>query len=126
MKRKGFTYIEVMIAISIFAILILMIMRLNITSEKNLNSQFTSQKMMFVAQQQIESFKNTVTNNIGSYPNGFQLDSSGYYIVVKSDNKVTNDSVTTNTNLYQVTVWIRKNPTDNSNEIKLQSHVLKN
>ncbi|HEY8892277.1 MAG TPA: type II secretion system protein [Clostridium sp.] len=119
MKKKGFTYIEIMIAISIFTILIVMIMKLNITSEGNLNKQTSSQKMMFVAQQQIEKYKSTLSN-IGSYENGFTQDSSGYYIVVRGDN-----SVTDNTNVYLVTVWVRKSSTDNSNEIKLQSHVLK-
>lgn len=121
MKKKGFTYIELMIAISIFALLIVVIMKLNITSEANLNKQVTSQKMMFVAQRQIEKYKSTL-KNIGTYPNDFKLDESsgGYYIVVKCDN-----SVTDHTNVYLMTVWVRKSSADNSNEIKLQSHVLK-
>ena len=125
MRKKGFTYIELMIAISIFALLILMVMKINITSQSNLNKQMNSQKMMFVAQKQMERFKTTVSNNstlsnIGSYENGFQEDDSGYYIVVNGNNLVTNNS-----NVYLVTVWVRKSPNDSSNEIKLQSHVLK-
>ena len=121
MRKKGFTYIEVMIAITIFSILILIIMKLNVTSENNLNSQIASQKMMFVAQQQMEKFKTTLPTNIGSYPSGFQQDTSGYYVVVNGDNSVTN-----NIKVYLVTVWVRKNASDSSNEIKLQSHILDN
>lgn len=124
MRKKGFTYIELMIAISIFTLLLLMIMKLNSTSESNLNNQIDSQKRIYVAQQQMEKFKTTlpsigVAANIGTYPNNFKLDNSGYYIVVNGNNYVTNNS-----NVYLVTVWIRKSPFDSSNETKLQSHVL--
>jgi len=120
MKKKGFTYIELMIAMSIFTLSIVMIIKLNITSETNINKQMNSQKMMFVAQQQVEKFKTTLSN-IGSYEDGFKQDSSGYYIVVRGDNVITN-----NGNLYLVSVWVRENDTDKLSEIKLQSHVLKN
>lgn len=118
MRKKGFTYIELMIAISIFTLLILIIMKLNSTSESNINKQINDQKMIFMAQHQMEKFKTTLAS-IGTYPNDFKLDDSGYYIVVKGNNYVTNNS-----NVYLVTVWIRKSPLDNSNEIKLQSHVI--
>ena len=125
MMKKGFTYIEVIIAISVFAILILTVMKLNVTSENNLNSQINSQKMMFVAQQQIEKFKTTLSTNaavtnIGAYPDNFKPDNSGYYIVAIGNNTVTNNS-----NLYLVTIWVRISSADSSTEIKLQSHVTK-
>lgn len=124
MRKKGFTYIELSIALAIFALLLLMVVKLNRTSESNLNRQSDNQKMLFVAQQQIEKFKTTLPNmgataNIGTYPNDFQIDNSGYYIVVKGDNYVTSNS-----NVYLVTVWVRKSLTDSYGEIKLQSHVL--
>jgi len=125
MKKKGFTYIELMVAISIFAVLIIIVMKVNITSQSNLNKQKTSQKMMFVAQQQIELYKTDFLDK-GSYEEGFEADTSGYFVVVKGDNTVTNNTVADNENLYLVTVWVRKSLTDNSNEIKLQSHILKN
>lgn len=123
MKKKGFTYIELMIAMSIFAILVVMVMKLNMISQSNLNKQMNSQKMMFVAQQQIEKFKTTLSTNaavpnIGAYPNDFKPDISGYNIVAIGNNAVTNNS-----NLFLVTIWVRKSSTDSSTEIKLQSHV---
>lgn len=125
MRKKGFTYIELMIAVSIFSLLVLMVMKLNMISESNMNKQMNSQKMMFVAQSQIENFKtslgnNAVVTNIGSYPDDFKPGTSGYYIVINGNNTITSD-----TNLYLVTVWVRKSSTDASTEIKLQSHVTK-
>ena len=115
MIKKGFTYIEVMIAISIFAILILMIMKLNIASESNLNSQITSQKMMFVAQKQMEKFKTTQTTEI--IPTFALID--GYYVKVESDNAPGG-------NIYRVTVSVRRDATTSTGEVTLQSHFLKN
>jgi len=115
MKKKGFTYIEVMIAISIFAMLILMIMKLNITSENNLNTQINSQKMMFVAQKQLEKFK--TTELAGNIPNFTLID--GYYVKVVSDN-------TPGGNIYRVTVSVRRDPINTTGQVTLQSHVIKN
>jgi prepilin-type N-terminal cleavage/methylation domain-containing protein len=115
MKKKGFTYLEVMIAISIFAILILAIMKLNITSENNLNSQITNQKMMFLAQKQLEKYK--TTQPAGIIPVFTLID--GYYVKLTSDN-------TPGGNIYRVTVIVRKNPTNSTGELTLQCHVIKN
>ena len=113
MVKKGFTYIEVMIAISIFAILVVVIMKLNITSESNLNDQITSQKMMFVAQKQMEKFKTTYGNI-----DDFTL-IDGYYVKLESDSSP-------GVNLYKVTVHVKKRYADTNDVITLQSHVLKN
>jgi len=115
MRKKGFTYLEVMIAISIFAILILAVMKLNIVTQNNLNNQITSQKMMFVAQKQLEKYK-TAQTSVTTLP--FNL-IDGYYVKLESDN-------TPGGNIYRVTVSVRKKPTDSAGEIILQSHVIKN
>ena len=115
MKKKGFTYIEVMIAIAIFSILIVMIMKLNIASENNLNSQLTSQKMMFVAQKQLEIYKSTKPT-VTTLP--FTL-VDGYYVQLVCDNKPGG-------NVYRVTVSVRKDQTSSNGEVILQSHVLEN
>lgn len=126
MKKKGFTYIELMIAITIFTIIILTIMKLNSISQSNINKQISSQKMMFVAQKQMEVFKTSLSNtpkeaNVSNESKYFQLDDGGdYYIVVNGDNSGTN-----NANVYLVTVWVRESPTNSSTELKLQSHVIK-
>jgi prepilin-type N-terminal cleavage/methylation domain-containing protein len=114
MKKKGFTYIELMIAITIFTILILTIMKLNSTSQSNINKQISSQKMMFVAQKQMEVFKSTQPVEV-TVP--FTL-IDGYYVKLVSDN-------TPGGNIYRVTISVRQDPNIGADEIILQSHVLK-
>jgi prepilin-type N-terminal cleavage/methylation domain-containing protein len=114
MKNKGFTYIELMIAISIFTLLILTVMKLNSTSQSNINKQIHSQKMMFVAQRQLEKFKST---QIVEVTQPFAL-IDGYYVKLVSDN-------TTGGNIYKVTVSVRIDPNSGTDEITLQSHVIK-
>ena len=113
MIKKGFTYLEVMIAISIFAILFLTIIKLNALSENNLNAQLNSQKMMFVAQKRLEEYKTTQVAD----PNFALLD--GYYVQLISDN-------TPGGALCRVTITVRRDSSSTNGEIALQSHVLKN
>lgn len=125
MKKKGFTYIEIMIAISIFLILSIFVVRLNITANKNINTQVDRQNMMMEAQKQLEKFK-TTTTTIGTYVDDNYLNDSyqqmdGYYVVVQS--KTVNEGSPT---LLEVTVRVRKNVTDKNNEVVLTSHFLRN
>ncbi|MCJ7689220.1 MAG: prepilin-type N-terminal cleavage/methylation domain-containing protein [Clostridiaceae bacterium] len=114
MRKKGFTYIELMIAITIFTILILTIMKLNSTSQSNINKQINSQKMMFVAQKQMEKFKSTQPVEI-TVP--FTV-IDGYYVKLVSDN-------TPGGNIFRVTISVRKDLTSGTDEITLQGHVIK-
>jgi prepilin-type N-terminal cleavage/methylation domain-containing protein len=124
MKKKGFTYIEVMIAIAIFSILSIFAVELNIAANKNITSQVDRQNMMMEAQKQLEKFK-TTTASIGTYVDDNYKDDSyqqidGYYVVVQS--KTVSQGPPT---LLEVTIRVRKDITDKNNEVVLVSHFLK-
>ncbi|MFA9396692.1 MAG: type IV pilin protein [Clostridiaceae bacterium] len=124
MKKNGFTYIEVMIAVGIFFILFVVIMRLDSEANKNMNRQIAKQNMMLEAQKQVEKFK-TTNANIGSYSddNNDTNDSfeniDNYYVAL--DSKLAGSSDI----LYEVTVVVRKTAQDKENEVILKTHVLK-
>ncbi|MDP4089595.1 MAG: prepilin-type N-terminal cleavage/methylation domain-containing protein [Bacillota bacterium] len=124
-RKKGLTFIELMIAIAIFGVLSVVVVRLNVTANKNMTLQMDKQNMMMVAQTQLEKFKTTKTN-IGSYTsegapgNSFQ-NISGYYVVVQSNISDSQGGI-----LYEVTVRVRRDPKDYENEVILKGHVLAN
>lgn len=125
MKKKGFTYIEIMIAITIFLILAIFVVRLNIAANKNMTKQVDRQNMMMEAQKLLEKFK-TTTTPIGNYVDDNYLHNSyqqidSYYVVVQSKN-ISEGPPT----LLEVTVRVRKDVTDKNNEVVLTSHFLKN
>lgn len=62
MKSTGFTYIEVMMAITIFLVLSALAVRLNITANKNMNIQIQKQNVMMEAQKCLEEYKNNPEN----------------------------------------------------------------
>lgn len=119
MKKKGFTYIEVMIATTIFLILSIFVVRLNIVANKNIRSQIDRQNMMMEAQKLLEKFKSTTTT-IGNYSNGDYEKIDNYYVVVQS--KTVSEGPP---KLLEVTIRVRKNITDKNNEVVLTSHFLK-
>lgn len=123
MKKGGFTYIEVVVAFSIFLVLLTIVIKLNAAGNQNMRIQLDRQKMMMEAQKLLEKYKTTKTD-IGSYADDNYLhdnfvQTDGYYVVVQSKSLDTGM-------LYEVTVRVRKNITDKDNEIVLQGHVLKN
>lgn len=125
MKKDGFTYIEVMVAIAVFLILVVCVMNLNIVANNNINSQIDKQNMMMEAQKQLEKFK-TTTETIGSYvDDNYQDDQyeqvDGYYVIVQAKNVDKASS-----KLLEITVRVRKNITDKDNEVVLMSHFYKN
>lgn len=115
MKRRGFTYIEVMIAIAVFLIMAVCVMKLNIEANKNINKQIDKQDMMMEAQKQLEIFKTTKED--------IKKDVDNYHVIVQSSN---------DPNLLTVTVTVRKNlknddnDNDDDNEVILISHFYKN
>ncbi|MFT8315604.1 MAG: prepilin-type N-terminal cleavage/methylation domain-containing protein [Clostridium sp.] len=125
MKKNGFTYIEVMMAIAVFLILAVCVMKLNIAANKNINAQIDKQNMMMEAQKQLEKFK-TTTANVGNYvDDNYQNDHyeqiDGYYVIVQSKNIDQSSQ-----KLLEVTVRVRKDITDKDNEVVLMSHFYKN
>ncbi|MBV7275756.1 hypothetical protein JMF89_06150 [Clostridiaceae bacterium UIB06] len=125
MKKYGFTYIEVMIATTIFIVLSIIVVRLNIESNKNVNIQVDKQNMMMEAQKILEKSKtNPVSvgdNNFNSYEE-INDNSGKYYYVTQVANIGTQGPPT----LLQITVRVRKNVNDVKNEVILTSHFLKN
>ena len=118
MKKKGFTYIEVMMAISVFIMLSAFIIRLNITANKNVNMQVLKQNMMMEAQKCLEESKNNPDSD--EYKNDSYKEMDGYYINISSV-PVKADSP----NLFQITVKVRNNIDDEKNEVVLKSHFFK-
>ncbi|QXE19805.1 type II secretion system protein [Clostridium sp. 001] len=118
MKKRGFTYIEVMMAISVFIMLSAFVIRLNITANKNVNKQVLKQNMMMEAQKCLEESKNNPDSS--EYKNDSYKKMDGYYINISSV-PVKADSP----NLFQITVKVRNNIDDEENEVVLKSHFLK-
>ncbi|KZL93389.1 type II secretion system protein [Clostridium magnum] len=126
MKKKAFTYIEVMIAITIFLIMSIFVIRLNIAANKKINMQVDRQNMMMEAQKLLEKFK-TTTTGIGIYVDDNYLHNKyekidGYNVIVQVKN-LNNQGLP---ELLEVTVRIRKDIADKNNEVVLTSHFLKN
>lgn len=123
MKKGGFTYIEVIVAFSIFLVLLTIIIKLEVAGNQNMRMQLNSQNMMMEAQKLLEKYKTTKTD-IGSYVDDNYIHDNyvytdGYYVVVQS--KPLDTGI-----LYEVTVRVRKDITDKNDEVVLQGHVLKN
>lgn len=63
MKKRGFTYIEVMIGMAIFAITLIFVSRLYRTTSMTMYIQQQKLKMMYTAQKVLENYKTTLNNN---------------------------------------------------------------
>lgn len=118
MKKDGFTYVEVMIAVAVFLILFVLVMKLDIAANANLRLQGDKQNMLMEAQKQIEKYK-TSKQEVGNYDTGTYQSVDGYYVIVHGQ-PVSNPAGI----LYQVTVKVRKNLSDSNSEVMLQSHML--
>lgn len=116
MKKKGFTFIEVMIAMTIFALAILLVVKLNSVSTKNLNKQNQRQQMLYTAQRLMESYKSVLPTQELT---GTTID--GFY--VKVDNPII--AFGASENLYEITIHIRPTAADADDEEVLSAHVLK-
>lgn len=116
MKKKGFTFIEVMIAMTIFAFAILLVVKLNSASTINLNKQNYRQSMLFTAQRLMESYKSVPVS--AQELAGTIID--GFY--VKVDSPI---SYGTSGTLFEITIHIRPSATDTDNEEILSSHVIR-
>jgi prepilin-type N-terminal cleavage/methylation domain-containing protein len=128
MKKKGFTYLEVMIAITVFSVLALLVVRLNIAANRNMNAQIERQNMMMVAQKLMEKTK-TTTTGVGTYvgedsPYNYFEQLEGYYVVVQLKDAYPNQQGPTK--LHEITVRVRKQIIDKKSEVVLTSHYLEN
>lgn len=131
MKKRGFTYIEVMMAIGVFIMLSAFVIRLNIAANKNVNAQVLRQNMMMEAQRCLEESKND--------PDSSEYKGSDYK-KMKEDNKDTNKDTNKDVyyvnissmqvkadspNLFEITVKVRDGIDDEKNEVVLKSHFFK-
>lgn len=57
MKKRGFTYIEVMIALAIFSIFIMFLMNINHNSAKLAEKRIEKLKKLYIAQMEMERWK---------------------------------------------------------------------
>lgn len=117
-NRSGFTYIEVMIAITIFLIMSVFVIRLNITANKNINGQILRQNMMMEAQKILEKTKNNPDSD--EYKGDSYKNIDGYYINIRSEL----DNVDS-PNLFEITVKVRQNVDEEEGEVVLRSHFFK-
>ena len=124
-KKKGFTFIELMATITVFAVLSILIVRLNITANKNMSLQRERQNMMMQAQMLLEKYK-TTKENIGSYvgegnPGTSFQRINNYYVVVQGSIIDAQGGI-----LHEVIVRVRREPLEVDNEVMIKSHILAN
>ncbi|WP_416175897.1 type II secretion system protein [Clostridium sp.] len=112
MKKTGFTYIEVMMATAIFAIFSVIVIKLNIAANSNINMQLKKQDMMMEAQKCVEEMK----NDPEEYTSSSYKKKDGYYI-----SEVAEDE---GGKLFKFTVNVRIKENDDENEVKLVTHFL--
>src|SRR5690242_3448916 len=95
MKSRGFTYIEVMIALSIFSILIVFVMNVNHSSAKIMGQRRVRLKELYIAQMEMERWKinygNLPNNNSTEYD--VELDDTGIRYTDMSSNITTIGSI---------------------------------
>jgi len=109
MKKKGFTYIEVMIAFGIFALIFTFVMKLNRSSNVVMRDERQRLQMIYVAQRSLENFKTSLAESEASNVQGF-------YVLVKK--------IDISSTLKEVTVTVKKNKNDSSDKaIILKSRV---
>jgi prepilin-type N-terminal cleavage/methylation domain-containing protein len=104
MKKRGFTYIEVMIAFAIFAILMVFVMKLDSTANRLMRYQQEQLRMVYTAQMAMEKYK---YNQITYEDNNF----NGYYVKVEETpiNKTFNNDIAV---LTEIKITVKKNKND--------------
>ncbi|WP_163193433.1 type IV pilus modification PilV family protein [Clostridium thermarum] len=124
-KKNGFTFLELMVAIGVFAVISVLVIRLNITANKNMSLQMERQNMMMQAQMLLEKYK-TTKENIGNYagegnPSTNFQKVNNYYVIVQGNIIDPEGGI-----LHEVTVRVRRNPSEPGDEVMIKSHVLAN
>jgi prepilin-type N-terminal cleavage/methylation domain-containing protein len=91
MKKKGFTYIEVMIALAIFSLMLIFVMKLSSSTSRFVGYEKQKMQMMYAGQRAIEQYKTLLFKN-PDVTNGFTTTTSEGFTV-----KVTDTPGTSNT-----------------------------
>jgi Tfp pilus assembly protein PilV len=128
MKKRGFTYIEVAIAFSIFALVLLFVMKMNHTTSTVMNRQREITKKFYIAQLYMEKRKSTLANQTNDLTEEFE----GYQVEVKITNKPTNsvlvNGVSQTVAAKEIAVTVKDiNPGSNTDDdITINSHLIIN
>ncbi|MBV4419776.1 type II secretion system GspH family protein [Clostridium tyrobutyricum] len=99
MRKRGFTYIEIMVALGVFMVLSIFIIRLNITSNRNMNMQIERQNMIMEAQKCIEEIKSDPIK----YNNNNYKSKDGYYV----SQFAKRTSTSKNISIFEITVKVK-------------------
>ena len=109
MKKRGFTYIEVIIAIAIFAMLLTFVIKLDNTSNMLMKNQREKLRMVYVAQLALEKFKSNLLS-IGD--NSIE----GYYVLVEGSSvdksNIISQGSSSTVSVIEVKVTVKKNKND--------------
>jgi type II secretory pathway pseudopilin PulG len=126
MKKKGFTYIEVAIAFSIFALVLLFVMKMNHTTSTVMNRQREKTKKFYIAQLYMERYKSNhikqtvdLTENFEGYEVGIKLvsDQKINVLVNGASKEVTPKKIT-------VTVRSINGGTNNDTDVTINNHLI--
>jgi len=131
MKKRGFTYIEVMIALAVFALIFTYVMKLNSSSNAVMRDEKQRLQMVYIAQREIERYKSEIFNDTDYTIDGFYVsvdrtdissnDNNNNINKNKNKNKSNNSN---NSYLIEVKITVKKNVNDSSDKaVVLTSHV---
>lgn len=145
MKKNGFTYIEVMIALAIFSIFIMFLMNINHNSAKMASNRRIKLKELYIAQMEMERWKSDYGDEVTEYyieitDNFIEYKdlSGGKFKVIditdKTENLEINDkfyvSIKTErlgASILDIVVLVKnEKDQDNSEGQKLESHIFMN
>lgn len=114
-KKRGFTYIEVMMALAVFLMLSAFVIRLNVEANRNMNMQIQRQNMMMEAQKCVEEIKSDPTK----YSDSTYKVKDGYNVSQLAQKISTEQDI----DLFEITVKV-KSIDDSGDPVSLSTHFL--
>lgn len=119
MNKKAFTFVEVIIAVTIFLIFITVIIKLTHKSNESIREISNKIKMTYIAQAELEKYKNIDNDSLGlSTYNNKIID--GYH--AKLSTRIINDSYI---DLVEVTIEVSIDDIfGNDDDVIIQNHVI--
>jgi prepilin-type N-terminal cleavage/methylation domain-containing protein len=113
MINKGFTYVEIMVAIAIFGAMSIFVIKLDSTASRNIRYYNEKVKMVQIAQSEVEKYKSNPVDTTGKTVDN-------YFVTIDSNSFPINSSI-----VKEVTVTVKKSASAASGEI-IKCHILKN
>lgn len=115
-RKRGFTFIEVMIAISLFLIMVVFIVKLDRTTSNEIKNVSEMTEKAEIAQGELEKFKAAPQQNASMTVPGY----NGYIVTVESSN-----AGSVYTAVTEVTITVKKDTAAvDENQYVLKAHVL--